>query len=161
MANYDFDINILAGRNSGINEMYAVIKQMSANFIDNVQAYLRKVLEVGYSVAQPIFGNSVVVSTEVLGLKGVLKADGEAVCFIEFGTGAPTNRDGNPLANNLKIQVVPGSWSKDHAKTWEKWIQSGKDPEEYPYNSYPKSAMYKAYQAMVTAISDIAKEGIL
>lgn len=68
------------------------------------------------------------------------------VAFLEFGTGFKTDSS-HPYAGNVPFAVYEGSWSEQHAGTYEKWIAAGNDPEKYPYNHLPRRGLYVGMQA--------------
>lgn len=76
-----------------------------------------------------------------------ISAQGEQVGFLEFGTGALSD-EMHPLAEQAPFPVFSGSWSNspDGAGTWLKWLESGKDPMEYPYNREPRYGIYAAVE---------------
>ena len=103
--------------------------------------------------------NDVSVRVDSTGSVAVIYAEGEAVAFIEFGSGAKEGY-GHPLAGNFGLG--PGTWStneelggKGH---WD-------DPNGWYYKHGVKShgnppamAMVDAVQAMTAEITSIAKE---
>lgn len=74
-------------------------------------------------------------------------SDGSSlVAFLEFGTGFKTDTS-HPYADDVPFAVYEGSWSEQHAGTYQKWVESGKDPDKYPYNHLPRRGLYKGMQA--------------
>ena len=68
------------------------------------------------------------------------------VAFLEFGTGFKTDSS-HPYADDVPFAVYEGSWSEQHAGTYQKWVAAGKDPEKYPYNHLPRRGLYLGMQA--------------
>ena len=68
------------------------------------------------------------------------------VAFLEFGTGFKTDAT-HPYADDVPFAVYEGSWSEQHAGTYQKWVASGKDPDKYPYNHLPRRGLYLGMQA--------------
>ena len=123
--------------------------------------FLTKLMEVGRAVAERSFGSAAQVRIEKRNANTyALIAEGEAVCFIEFGTGAYASPGEDGLAQYMPFDIRPGSWSDSEfgAGTWSNWINSGKDPDKYPYNRRPKYGMWNAYKEMDREAQRIAKE---
>ena len=79
-------------------------------------------------------------------------ANGEAVCFIEFGTGV-----GATSPHGAELGFTPGSWSVDHAKQFSEkgyWYYNG----HKLVGSTPGNYMYNAGKEMQEQITKIAKE---
>ena len=74
-----------------------------------------------------------------------IKVQGEQVGFLEFGAGLPSDHT-HPLAKNAPFEVYTGSFSlsADGAGTWQEWIESGKDPNKYPFNREPRYGLLHA-----------------
>lgn len=75
---------------------------------------------------------------------------GDAVGFIEFGTGAYSDRQ-HPFAWDAPFPVYSGSWSDEHAETWRVYIVSGgkkfaDSNGEYIYNREPSRPLYETTQ---------------
>lgn len=87
-------------------------------------------------------------------------ADGEEVCFIEFGTGVYAE-SGAFLADearkNLDIIVAPGSWSATHEQSYQRWYYGGRQGE-YEFNSVPNNALQYAYEQIVFRLQNAAKD---
>ena len=56
-------------------------------------------------------------------------AEGTGLLFIEFGTGLPADS-----SEGVRFNYGAGSWSREHAGTYDEWVSSGRPMEEYPYN---------------------------
>ena len=72
-----------------------------------------------------------------------LHANGDQVAFIEFGAGF--------YANDF---FGPGSWSIEHAHTFQAWERSGKPIDQYPYNVIPA----EAFDSLISWMPDLIKE---
>lgn len=82
----------------------------------------------------------------------VVHAQGEAVCFIEFGTGV-----GATSPHGAELGFTPGSWSIDHKKefsTYGFWYYNGHRIS----GSQPGNYMYNAGKEMLEQVTQIAKE---
>lgn len=101
--------------------------------------------------------NDVNIRVEIVGNVATIYAEGEAVGFIEFGTGA---RYGHGHPQNGEFGVGPGTWSTsadgkghwDDPKGW--WYGSG----QHTYGNPPAMAMYGAVQTVAEQIATIARE---
>lgn len=140
---------------SAIND----IKAFEKKFEKNLEIYMDRLAEVGRDTAQSIFGSTTSVTVEKTenGRKIIAVGTDEAY-FVEFGTGVHA---GTTSGDYIQIPAIvyPGSYSENVGKhTWSAWINAGNSEESYPYNSEPKSAMYKAYEAMCMQSASIARE---
>lgn len=127
---------------------------------------ITKLAERGKAVASVKFAsakydgtNDVSVRVDSTGSVAVIYAEGEAVAFIEFGSGAKEGY-GHPQADELGLG--PGTWStneelggKGHWDNPNGWYyKHGKKSHGNP----PAMAMYDAVQAMTAEITTIARE---
>lgn len=113
-----------------------------------------------YFIPEPWNGNEdVVVTTEPLNNGYLVKANGEDVCFLEFGTGvtAGLGYDSNVL--EPPVPIMPGSWSQTEGK--------GNFTSDHPYWYYnghpmdgtvPQMGMYHAANEIAQRFNQIAKE---
>lgn len=101
--------------------------------------------------------NKVKVRVDDTGSVAVIYAEGEAVAFIEFGSGWKHGY-GHPSAGEHGFG--PGTWSDgpegkghwDNPNGW--WFGSG----QHTYGNPPAMAMYDAVQTMTEQLVDIARE---
>ena len=101
--------------------------------------------------------NDVSVRVDDTGSVAVIYAEGESVCFIEFGTGIKHGY-GHPDAG--KFGFGPGTWSDgpegkghwDNEHGW--WYGSG----QHTYGNPPAMAMYEAVKEITENVTRIAKE---
>lgn len=117
----------------------------------------RSVASIRFSGAQYDGVNDVSVRVDNTGSVAVIYAEGEAVAFIEFGSGAAMGY-GHPQAGEHGLG--PGTWStgesgKGHWDDPNGWYyEHGKKSHGNP----PAMAMYDAVQAMTAEITSIARE---
>lgn len=112
--------------------------------------------EIAKPAAEGTYGRAITVTTERTYKGYKIIAEGEAVCFLEFGAGTMTN-SGHEFASKMPFSVYPGSWSENHAKEFSTngyWTFSGK---RYYYVE-PRPGMYEAYKAITNNVYRIAKE---
>ena len=120
----------------------------------------QRLAQLGASVASLSFSrafyngdNDVVISVEPRGENGyAIIASGEAVCFIEFGTGVGANHP-----QGAERGFTPGSWSIDHEQQYSKkgyWYYNG----QKMIGSTPGRGMYDAAKEIRSQIEQIARE---
>lgn len=114
--------------------------------------------EVGQPAAQGAFGEPITVTTKSTRNGWKVLADGEQVCFLEFGAGA-TTASNHPFADEVPFRVYAGSWSESpHGQQQysEKgyWYYGG---ERYTHIT-PKAGMYIAYKRILQEVERIATE---
>lgn len=66
--------------------------------------------------------------------KVVIRAYGNSIAFVEFGAGVYA--DGSEF---IALQFYPGSWSEQHGRTYQEWVDAGM-PGEYRFNQEPVRA---------------------
>lgn len=156
-------------RMNGISEatIEAAVQELRryAEWVDRKEAELiSKLAERGKNVASVKFAsakydgtNDVSVRVDNTGSVAVIYAEGEAVAFIEFGSGSATGY-GHPQAGEHGFG--PGTWStsesgKGHWDDPDGWYyEHGKKSHGNP----PAMAMYDAVQTMTAEITSIARE---
>lgn len=134
-----------------------------------LQAKLDRIIErLANEVAKPIaeqeYGNSVTVTTRKLKNGYEILAQGRAVCFLEFGTGAYADQT-HPFANSVPFDVYPGSWSDTYgAGTWSQYLATHPDDPKgmnYRYNHEPQRGLYEAYRAIKSSVGMICREELV
>jgi hypothetical protein len=156
-------------RINGISEatIDAAVKELRryAEWVSRKESELiTKLAERGKAVASVKFAsakydgtNDVSVRVDSTGSVAVIYAEGEAVAFIEFGSGAKEGY-GHPQADEHGFG--PGTWStgesgKGHWDNPDGWYYAhGKKSHGNP----PAMAMYDAVQTMTAEITTIARE---
>lgn len=145
----------------GINEGIRELRKYKA-WVQTKEKELRiRLAERGEDVARIQFAgatydgtNNVSVRVDDTGSVAVIYAEGSAVAFIEFGSGARYGY-GHPQAG--EFGVGPGTYpdSKGHwnePQGW--WYAHGK----HSYGNPPAMAMYQAVQKMAEELTEIARE---
>lgn len=156
-----FKVRIDTSRISKVfKEEPAVLKA----YLEGVMARVAKRLvdEVGKPMAQSWYGydGEVSVYTEKIPNGYAVIAEGEQVCFLEFGTGVFAN-EYHPFSGQMPFTIRAGSWSETHARTWQRYLATHpNDPEgkNYPHNTENKMAMYEAYKAMSREYERLTRE---
>jgi len=136
-------------------------KYREKTLIDKINKTMGDICARFTEVASEAFGSSVAFSQTKVGDFAyeitAFSPDGRVlVTFLEFGTGYyadPTHE----YADDVDFNVYPGSWSEEHANTWFKWLQAGKDPAKYPYNHEPRRGMLKGMEAARKYVESMAK----
>lgn len=82
-----------------------------------------------------------------------VKASGDRLLFIEFGTGFPADE-----SMGLSFGFGAGSWSETHADTFSQWLASGADPDDYPYNNAGVDAFWEVEKKLRGIIKETAEE---
>lgn len=123
--------------------------------IDTVLFRVAKEIE---SKAQAIYGGAVKVHAEKDGSGYTVYAEGQAVGFLEFGTGAFADSQ-HPYTDEVTFPVFPGSYSDTvGAGTYLRWVTAHGTDENYPYNREPLRALYKAVNEVRPIVKVIVEE---
>lgn len=135
------------------------VERKEAELIAKLAEHGKNVASVKFAGAAYDGTNDVSVRVDSTGSVAVIYAEGEAVAFIEFGSGAEMGY-GHPDAG--KHGLGPGTWSTDeslggkgHWNNPNGWYYKH---GEKSHGNPPAMAMYDAVQAMTTEITTIAKE---
>lgn len=139
---------------------YAVwMAQKETEFLTKLAERGKTVASIKFASAKYDGNNDVEVRVDSTGSVAVIYAEGQAVAFIEFGSGAKEGY-GHPLAGEHGLG--PGTWSMDESLGgkghWD-------DPNGWYYKHGEKShgnppamAMVAARDAMVEELTTIARE---
>ena len=135
------------------------VERKEAELITKLAERGRDVASVKFATAVYDGNNDVSVRVDNTGSVAVIYAEGTAVAFIEFGSGAAKGY-GHPQASELGFG--PGTWSsneelggKGHWDDPNGWYYKH---GEKSHGNPPAMAMYDAVQAMTSEITTIAKE---
>lgn len=135
----------------------AWVNRKEAELVAKLAERGKAVASVKFSGAQYDGTNDVTVRVDNTGSVAVIYAEGEAVAFIEFGSGASLG-GGHPKAGEHGFG--PGTWStgesgKGHWDDPNGWYYThGKKSHGNP----PAMAMYQAVQVMTEELTNIARE---
>ena len=147
-----------------INEAIKQLKQYKKDFLAKEELFVKKLAEVGLSVASTGFAladydgiNDVQVTMTQSGTKAVITAQGETVGFIEFGTGVRY-----PEWDNTGTEYTPprhGTYGKGHgARTHGWYFKPGEGAAQHTYGNVPAEAMRTARDEMIEKVTRIARE---
>lgn len=143
----------------------ALVKQYKTDFAIKEQEFLRRLADIGVSVASAGFAtadydgvNDVVVHMEKTATGYNVIASGEKVGFIEFGTGVRY-----PEWNGSDVAYTPpphGSYGKGQGKNpWGWWFKAHDGAmAQHTYGNPPAEAMLTAREQMIEQVIAIARE---
>ena len=140
----------------GLNDAVNLLRKVNQSRIDTV---MERLCEMGQNAAQTAFGGEVSVTWARSGNGYSVTANGEQVCFLEFGAGVASNA-AHPFADDVSFSVAPGSWSQTHGLGQFK-------PGEREYWFYQKElyteipevhGMWNAFVAITENISKVWQE---
>lgn len=141
------------------------VKRYKQEFEAKEKEFIRRLAELGVSVASTGFAmadydgvNDVQVTMEQGGGSAVITAFGEAVGFIEFGTGVKY-----PEWDASGMEYTPpkhGTYGKGRGKNPHGWYfkQSDGATARHTYGNPPAEAMRTARDVMVERVIQIARE---
>ena len=152
--------------NKSINAAIKELRKYKAWVLKKEADLVKRLADLGHDVAAVRFGaavydgtNDVSVRVENNGTSATIFAEGEAVAFIEFGSG---DKLGHGHPQNDKFGVGPGTWSdnpdlggKGHWKNPDGWYYKH---GEKSMGNPPAMAMWTAAQTMREQLTDIARE---
>jgi hypothetical protein len=148
-----------------ISEAIKQIKQYKRDFEAKEKEFVRRLAELGVSVASTGFSmadydgiNDVQVTMTASGGSAVVTAFGEAVGFIEFGTGVKY-----PEWDASGMEYAPpkhGTYGKGRGKNPHGWYFKQNDgaSARHTYGNPPAEAMRTARDVMVERVIQIARE---
>lgn len=144
-----------------INKAIKEIKKLDAEWDRKIKEVLRKLAEIGATKASLAFSravytgdNDVSVSVEPIENGYSIIASGEAVLFIEFGSGV-TYGYGHPEPMEYGPGTYPGKGHWDDPNGW--YLPKSKGGE-HTYGNPPSAAMYRTGKELQQEILRIARE---
>lgn len=86
-------------------------------------------------------------------------ASGDQIAFEEWGAGftADVNSGFGDLGGDTFF-TEPGVWSKDHAQTFQRWVEANKEPSAYRFNRQPLRRMETTARNMRNDVFRFAEE---
>lgn len=146
-----------------INEAVKAVKRYKKEFEAKEKEFVRRIAELGVSVASTGFAtadydgvNDVQVTMTHSGDKAVVTAFGEAVGFIEFGTGVRY-----PEWDASGMEYTPpkhGTYGQGRGKSPHGWFFKQGEALRHTYGNQPAEAMRTARDTMVERVIQIARE---
>ena len=144
-----------------INKAIKEIKKLDAEWDRKINEVLRRLAEIGATKASIGFSravytgdNDVSVSVEPIENGYSIIASGEAVLFIEFGSGV-TYGYGHPEPMEYGPGTYPGKGHWDDPNGW--YLPKSKGGE-HTYGNPPSAAMYRTGKKLQQEILRIARE---
>lgn len=144
-----------------INKAIKEIKKLDAEWDRKINEVLRRLAEIGATKASLGFSrvvytgdNDVSVSVEPIENGYSIIASGEAVLFIEFGSGV-TYGYGHPEPMEYGPGTYPGKGHWDDPNGW--YLPKSKGGE-HTYGNPPSAAMYRTGKELQQEILRIARE---
>lgn len=150
-------------RNS-INNAIKQLKTYKKDFLAKEEEFVKRLKELGVSVATTGFSladydgvNDVLVTETQGGNRALVIAYGEAVGFIEFGTGVKFQE-----YSSAGLEFTPpehGTYGKGkgaNPKGW--WFNQGPGNSRHTYGNPPAEAMLTARNTMIEQVTKIARE---
>lgn len=130
------------------------VRQKSAELTSRLAMMGATVASIQFARAIYNGSNDVSVRVDNTGSVAVIYAEGEAVAFIEFGSGAAYGY-GHPLAG--KFGAGPGTYpeGKGHWDNPKGWYFGS---HEHSYGNPPAMAMYGAVREITENVTKIARE---
>lgn len=155
-------INPFDGRS--ISDAIKQLEEYRKDFLAKEELFIKRLAEIGVSVASTGFAtadydgdNDVQVTVTYDGSKATVIAYGEAVGFIEFGTGVT-----NPEWNDRNMKYTPpehGTYGKGHGARPKGWyFKVGEGAARHTYGNQPAEAMATARDVMIEKVTQIARE---
>lgn len=149
-----------------IKRAIAEVKQYKRDFLAKEKIFIRRLAEIGVSVARTGFQvadydgtKDVVVTLVHQGTRAAVVASGTTVGFIEFGTGVR-----NPEWDSSGMEYTPpkhGTYGKGYGKRQHGWYFKPNGSEgaaQHTYGNQPAEAMRTARDVMVEKVAQIARE---
>lgn len=147
-----------------IAEALRLVRQYKKDFITKENLFVKRLAEIGVSVATAGFGRAdydgvkdVEVFMTQSGTRAVVKAFGETVGFIEFGTGVRY-----PEWSDSGSDYTPpkhGTYGKGRGANPKGWyFTPGEGATQHTYGNPPAYAMVTARDLMVGRVVRIARE---
>lgn len=155
-----------------IDKAVKQLKEYKRDFLAKEQVFVRRVCELGVSVASTGFAvadydgvNDVQVTMNQSGTKATVTAFGQTVGFIEFGTGVKF-----PEWDNSGMAYTPpahGTYGEGHGANPKGWWFNPHESEgghgvtvsgQHTYGNPPAEAMRLARDTMIEQVIQIARE---
>jgi hypothetical protein len=148
-----------------VSDALKLVQKYKKDFLEKEQEFVRRLAEIGvrvaggvYSAADPDGEHQLSVRMEKTSEGYIVKAEGDTIGFLEFGTGIK-NREWD----NTGVDYTPpahGTYGKGRGKQpWGWWFNS----EQYgvtmhTYGNQPAEGMLSARNEMIERVTQIARE---
>lgn len=150
---------------TSITQAVQMLKQYEKDFVVKEREFVRRLTEIGVSVAELGFSmadydgtNDVLIAQTQNGARAAVIAYGTTVGFIEFGTGVKFKE-----YDSSSTEFTPpahGTYGKGHGKNPKGWFFKEYDGgiARRTYGNPPAEAMLTARDVMVERVAQIARE---
>ena len=141
------------------------IQNIIRAFNGQVEQFLRELAEIGQRAAQAAYGSPVAVTVEPIDNGMCIRANGDAVVFLEFGAGSAVDQS-DMFADRMPFEVRRGSFSDAKGVDQQGRPRGSYARHNYQYwefggqtytEVYPTNGMQHAYEAMMQDIRTLAK----
>lgn len=125
------------------------IDKLIGDFLNSLASKVEVFLRLRYPT-------DIEVSAKVIGNRIDVSAGGEGLLFIEFGTGVPAD-----YSQGSKYGYGAGTWSADHAGTYERWLKYGefaKADGSYKYDGIGRDAFLQLEGMLHNMVRETARE---
>ena len=141
------------------------IEHIIRAFEGQVEEFLRELAEIGQKAAQAAYGSPIAVTVEAIDNGMCIRANGDAVVFLEFGAGSAVDQS-DIFADVMPFEVRRGSFSDAKGVDQNGRPRGSYARHNYQYwqfggqiytEIYPRNGMQHAYEAMLQDIRTLAK----
>lgn len=144
-----------------LDALMSDLKAYLEDFKDKEQQFLEQLAETAKNALETAYNSSHITVTYEPFQDGAIHgvnviAGGKGIGFIEFGAGVYAG-EGSEFKDNAPFEVYPGSWSENHAQTYQEWVKNGQQGE-YRYNRQPANAFPQAYAILKNSAHTLARE---
>lgn len=148
-----------------VSEALKLVRKYKKDFLEKEQEFVRRLAEIGvrvagevYSTADPDGEHQLSVHFEKNGNGYVVRAEGDTIGFLEFGTGIK-NREWD----NTGMEYTPpahGTYGKGHGKQPYGWWFNSQEygVTMHTYGNPPAEGMLSARNEIVQQVTQIARE---
>lgn len=142
----------------------SVVEHLLSEYETRLSQFLVELAEIGQRAAQSAYGSPITVTVEETENGVSIRANGDAVVFLEFGAGSAVDGS-NVFANTMPFPVRRGSFSDAKgvdARGNPRGSYARHNYEYWEFNGiqytkvYPKNGMQRAYEAMLQDIRLLA-----
>lgn len=134
-------------------------------FVEKANELVKQLAEIGANVASIHFAGGFIDGNDGVNVSVVplndgyeVLANGESVCFLEFGTGLAAGNGYDTTDITPPVEITPGSWSLTEGSgqfaNKGYWYYDGRKYEM----TTPRMGMYHAYSESKRQIEQIARE---
>lgn len=143
----------------------SVVEHLLSEYETRLSQFLVELAEIGQRAAQSAYGSPITVTVEETENGVSIRANGDAVVFLEFGAGSATDPT-DMFADSMPFPVRRGSFSDVNIGA------DGRPPGQYTRTGYqywefgghrytevpPRNGMQHAYEAMMQDMRTLAKK---